>query len=272
MKNQSPKTVESYDNCCKLLVRKFGDIPISSIKFEDVRMWHEWLSGWQSKDTIRNNIINLRMVLKFMAYKGYDVLNYQEIPVQKREKRKIKYLTQEEMNEFLSEVGKKHRGYAAINRTRNHAIVTLLYATGIRNSELCALNRDDIKNRSFTVVGKSREERICFIDTRTEQALKEYLALRKDKNPAMFVSPRTGTRIKSSQLRDMFQVICERSEKFKKIHPHTLRHSFATKMLSHEVDLRYIGDLMGHVDLNTTKMYTHYENPKLKEIYDKAHA
>ncbi len=272
MKNQSPKTEEAYAIACKLLIRYIGDIPISSVTFDTVKGWREWLTGWQSQDTIRNNVICLRMVLKFMNYKGLSVLNYEEIPIQKRAKHKIEYLTEQEVKSFIAEVGSKFRGYSEMNRLRNQAIVTFLYATGIRNTELCMLNRNSIKNRTFTVVGKSKEERICFIDENAEKVLNKYLSQRTDSNIALFISHSTGNRISSSQLRNMFHVVCERSVRFKNVHPHTLRHSYATNLLQHEVDIRYIGDLMGHQDLNTTKIYTHYTNPKLKEIYDKAHA
>jgi integrase/recombinase XerC len=272
MKNQSPKTEESYAVACKLFIRRFGDVPISSVSFDMAREWREWLGGWQSPDTIRNNIICLRMVLKFLRARGYPVLNYEEIPIQQREKKRVQYLTEEEVAAFITEMGKPCRGYAEMNRLRNVVIVRLLYATGIRNSELCRLNRDSIKNRTFTVVGKSKEEHISFIDTETECMIRHYLSKRVDNNNALFVSHITGNRINSAQLRNIFQVACERSERFKHIHPHTIRHSFATKMLQHKVDLRYIGELMGHQDLNTTKLYTHYSNPELKEIYDNATA
>jgi integrase/recombinase XerC len=212
------------------------------------------------------------MVLKFLRARGYSVLNYEEIPVQQREKKRVAYLTEEEVEAFIQEVGAPCRGYAEINRIRNVVIVQLLYATGIRNSELCRLNRDSIKNRTFTVVGKSKEEHISFIDERTEQLIKLYLSKRTDNHNALFISHHTGNRINSAQLRTIFQFTCDRSDRFKNVHPHTIRHSFATKLLQHKVDLRYIGELMGHQDLNTTKIYTHYTNPHLKDIYDNATA
>jgi integrase/recombinase XerD len=269
MTNRSPKTEESYRGTCKLLIRRFGDVPLDALTFEAIRDWRNWLSTWQSNDTVRGNIICIRMVLKYMAKRGYKVLNYDEIPVAKREKRVIKYLDHLEMEAFIEEMGRPCRGYTLENRLRNVAIVRLLYATGLRNSELVALNRDSIKNRTFTVIGKSRDPRIGFIDSLAEAAIERYLATRNDKEKALFVSPQTGKRLTSDTLRKIFANICERSE-FDGIHPHTIRHSFATRLLERRVDLRYVGDLMGHVDLNTTRIYTHYTNPKLQEIYNNA--
>ncbi len=269
MSNQSPKTEESYAGACKLLIRLYGDIPISDFTFDMIRDWRNWLLTWQSQDTVRGNIICIRMVLKYMAKKGYKVLNYDEIPVSKREKRIIKYLNEEQMAEFIKVIAEPVRGYSNANRLRNIAMVTLLYATGLRNSELCSLNRDSIKKRTFTVIGKSRDPRIGFIDATAERAIANYMAIRDDTNRALFISPITGKRITSDTIRKIFKNACERSD-FDGIHPHTIRHSYATRLLEHKVDLRYVGDLMGHVDLNTTRAYTHYSNPKLMEIYNDA--
>lgn len=271
MKNLSPKTAESYEVAKLWLVRRFGDIDISTITYKQITDWYEWLCGWQSKDTARNNIICVRMVLKHLKYMGESVINFEEIPVPKREKRRIKFLTEAEIEEFIEEVGKPRRGYSKINAVRNVALLRFMASTGLRNTEICAMNRDTIQERTFTVVGKSKHPHISFIDSKTEQALREYLDTRTDSNNALFISHINGKRINSAQLRNLFATICQRSEKFKGIHPHTIRHSYGTKMLSKGVDLRYIGDLMGHEDLNTTRLYTHYANPKLKQIYDNAH-
>lgn len=222
-------------------------------------------------DSVRNNIVCLRMVLKFLSIKGIPVLNYNEIPVAKREKRTISYLTYDEVEEFIAEAIRPRRGYLIENRLRNEAIIRLLYATGLRNAELCSLNRDSIKNRTFTVIGKSKTERIGFIDPATDAIIKSYLNSRDDGNRALFISHQTGQRLKPCNIRVIFQNICQNSH-FQGIHPHTIRHSYATKLLERRVDFRYIADLMGHADMNTTRMYSHYSNPGLKEIYDKAHA
>lgn len=271
MKNQALKTEEAYINAGKLLLKFMGDTDICQLTFEDVRDWRNWMLSWQAPDTVRGNTICLRNVLKFLMKKKYDVLDYDEIAVPKRVKRVIKYLTEDEMQRFITETGRRRRGYSEINRIRNVAIVKLLYATGLRNEELCGLDRNTIKNRTFTVVGKSKDPRIGFIDTDTEKAIASYLEIRADNNKALFISPQTGQRITPRTLRLIFHNICNRSEEFEGVHPHTIRHSYGTKMLRRKVDLRYIGDLLGHVSLDTTKMYTHYENPQLKEIYDLAH-
>lgn len=262
----SSKTLESYIYAEKLVVAYFGDTEFSSIKVEDVISFYEHLLGWQAPDTARGNIICLRSVVRLMKRCSDSALDPDDIKVPKREKRTIEYLTEPEVTEFIEVVGEKRRGYAEINRLRNVAIVEILYASGIRVSELCKLNRNSINNRQFTVVGKSKEPRICFINQRSEIALENYLKMRDDNSSAMFVANQNGRRIVPGNVRRIFQNVCARSD-FEGVHPHTLRHSFATHMLEKRVDLRYIADLMGHQSLDTTKIYTHYSNPKLQQIY-----
>lgn len=262
----SSKTRESYIYAEKLAVSYFGNIEFSSIRAEDVVDFYEHLLSWQAPDTARGNIICLRAVARYMKRRHNNSLDPEDIKVPKREKREIEYLTETEVMEFIEVIGEKHRGYAEINRLRNIAIVELLYASGLRVGELCKLNRNSIKNRQFTVVGKSKEPRLCFINQRSENALDAYLKVRNDNNPALFISNQNERRITSGNVRRIFQNACTRSD-FEGVHPHTIRHSFATLMLERRVDIRYIADLMGHRSLDTTKMYTHYSNPKLKQIY-----
>lgn len=97
-------------------------------------------------------------------------------------------------------------------------------------------------------------------------AIESYCELRNDKNLALFIANQTGKRLTTGNAQRIFRNLRQRCE-LGEIHPHTLRHSFATCMLAHGVDLCYIGDMMGHQSLDTTKMYTHYENPRLKMIH-----
>lgn len=271
--DRSTKTVERYKYFYKLLVDFIGEVPASSITIESTRRWRELLYTYQKPDTVRGYIGCLRAFLKYCVRKGVSFdFDVEDIKLPKREKRMLDIPTDLEVREFIDLIGEPRRGYNNINRLRNIAIAELIYSSGMRVGEVCALNRNSIKNRQATIVGKSSEPRICFIDTQTERAITEYLQARTDNNPALFISYQTERRITSGNVRNVFKHACVRSDgRFENIHPHTLRHAFATKLLERRVDLRYIGDLMGHKDLNTTRMYTHYSNPKLKEIYDQAH-
>lgn len=263
------KTAESYFYASKLAIGYFGNIEIEQVQAEDVRDFYEHLLGWQKPDTARSNIVCLRAVIKLLHRKKESVMDPDDIKVPKREKRIVNYLTEPEVRAFVAELGRKQRGYSELNRLRNIAIAEVLFSSGIRVGELCRLNRNSIRNRQFVVAGKSKMPRPCFISQRAEKAISDYLAKRHDREPALFLSHQSGRRINPGLVQRVFRSACERSN-FDGVHPHTLRHSFATYMLAQRVDLRFIGEMMGHESLDTTKIYTHYTNPQLKEIYDKA--
>jgi len=267
------KTLESYIYAEKLASQFFGSsVSIEDVRPMDVRAFYQHLLTWQKPDTARGNIVCFRSVVRLCVRKKMEMKTLPEdIKIPKREKRIITFLTPCEVEEFIDVVAEKRRGYAEINRLRNVAIVKLLYCSGLRVGELCRLNRNSIKDRQFTIIGKSKSPRICFINEDAEKAIEEYLKVRTDKEPALFISNETEKRITTGTVRRVFSNACDRSD-FEGVHPHTLRHSFATTMLDHNVDLIYIGQLLGHESLDTTRMYTHYSNPKLRNIYDSAMA
>lgn len=269
--NGSINTESSYRSTASNLIAYFGDIEISSLTIHDVRRWRAHYASFQKPDTIRWRLSCLRSVLKLMRRKGESVIDYEDIIIPDKEKKLIEFLTPDEVESFVKVVSRRTRGYAEINRKRNIAITRVLASSGIRISELCALNRDSIKNRQFSTWIKSAKPRTCYIDIKAEQAVQEYLSMRVDNNPALFITNQKGChRITQRAARLIFETACNNSLDFDRVRPHTLRHSFATTLLSRDVDLPYIADLMGHQDINTTREYLHYYNTKLQQIYDAA--
>lgn len=268
MSGKSKSAEVGYQNIKKSLISFFGDIPIEQLVFSDIRDWHCYIASCWKPNTVRNAISCLRMVLKLAAKRGLSVIDYEQIPVPKRKKYVIRYLLPDEIEDFISVVARRSRGYSRLNRLRNIAILRLLASSGIRVSELCALNRDSIRNRRFTVVGKSKEPRVVFIDFATEKAIADYLDARNDSSPALFIAHQGSfDRLTTGGVRRIFEYVC-RNSSFDLVTPHTIRHSFATMMLDRGVELCYISDLLGHQSLNTTRLYTHYTNTKLQQIYD----
>lgn len=195
----------------------------------------------------------------------------ENIKIPRREKRRIEILTSAEVEDFIAEISKRKRGYSEQNRLRNIAIAKLIYCSGLRVSEVCRLNKNSIKNRQMTIIGKSLEPRLCFINKDTEDAIRDYLELRYDNEQALFISNQNGRRITESNIQRVFQRVCENSNgRFERVHPHTLRHCFATRLLDRGVDIVYIQDFMGHQSLDTTKVYMHYSNNRLREVYESA--
>ena len=169
----------------------------------------------------------------------------------------------------MEELGKPKKGYAKINRVRNQLIAKMLFYTGLRVSELCALNRDSIRNREFTVVGKSKYPRPCFITKEIERDIDNYLELRRDNEPALFIANETGKRISPSTIQRVFR-LATKNARLTNVTPHTMRHSFATRLIDDQVDIRLVAALLGHQDLNTTKQYTHIKDYRLRQVYENA--
>lgn len=263
----SAKTYESYIYAEKHAVDYFGDKNMCTLNPMDVREFYKHLLTWQKPDSARNNIICLRSVVRLCQKYEHLELSPEDIKVPKREKRIAKCLNESQVEEFIKVLAENRRGYARINRLRNVAMAEVLYTSGIRVSELCRLNRDSIQDRQFVVIGKSKEPRVCFISQDAEVKLNEYLRARHDKNQALFISNENGERVKPSGVRRVFKLACDRS-KFDGIHPHTMRHSYATTLLNKGVDIVYIAEMMGHVSIDTTRIYQHYENPRLKKIHE----
>lgn len=159
---------------------------------------------------------------------------------------------------------------------RDHAILELLYASGLRLAELISLNINDInwQDKYLSVVGKGRKERRCPFGSQAAKKLKQWLKCRdlmiNDGELAVFVSNR-GNRISASSIRARIQKLCQEKGIDQRVYPHLMRHSFASHMLEASQDLRVVQELLGHAHLKTTQIYTHLDFATLAKTYDAAH-
>ncbi len=158
---------------------------------------------------------------------------------------------------------------------RDRAILELFYASGIRVSELVALDLQhvDLQDGTLRVLGKGKRERQVFFGSTARHALKDYLAVRHPQTPsetALFLNHR-GRRLSTRGVQLLVKKHCERTGLPPSTSPHTLRHAFATHLLDNGADLRSIQELLGHQQLSTTQQYTHVSTARLFEVYDQAH-
>jgi integrase/recombinase XerD len=162
---------------------------------------------------------------------------------------------------------------------RDKALLELLYATGMRVTELVSLDLEDINLASATVrvrQGKGSKERIIPIHSRAVEALREYLAkarrmlLKSPDERALFLNHR-GERLTRQGLWLIIKQYVREAGIKTEVTPHTLRHSFATHLLNGKADLRHVQELLGHANISTTQIYTHISSERLREIYDESH-
>lgn len=269
--NQSRKTEENHIVCMRALIVFFGDVPIENLNAQLIRLWKQELDKTRSPETVRNYIIKLRVVLSYLIKEGGSVLDPDTIPVPKRKDKVPHFIEKEDVAKLIKAVSKPAAGYARVNRLRNASIIATLYASGVRVSELVAMNREDVhEDGSFTVVGKGGKARLCFLDTRAMWLIDEYLASRRDSNAALFMSIQNGRRMTAGNVQEVFRLASKKSG-LNHVHAHTLRHSFATNMLRNNAGIRYIQVMLGHSSLETTQMYTHVVDEDLRKVYNAHH-
>lgn len=257
-RNQSKKTEENHYICMRSLIVYFGDIDICDLSFPLVRDWKMTLERSRSPATVRNYVIKLRVVLDYLIQHNFNVLPPSQIPVPKRHDKVPSYLNKDQVTACIS----------ATAKTKNKAIVSLLYASGIRINELCSLDKGQIRDKRFTVVGKGGKARLCFVDDRSLILIQMYLESRTDNDPALFLTE-AGRRITPGTVQETFKYIRRRTGL--EVHPHTLRHSFATNLLQSNTNLFHVSKMLGHAQLSTTQAYLHVVDADLQQIYEKHH-
>jgi integrase/recombinase XerC len=229
-----------------------------------------------AKATIARKLATLRSFYKFLVKRNQISSNpVMAVRTPKQDKRLPRFLEYEEVKRLL-ETPPMDNWLGA----RDRAIMETLYSTGVRVSELVALNMDDIDflGEVVHIRGKGKKERIVPIGTSALQVIQHYMEFRNKRahsNPnfdskVLFVN-KHGRRLSTRSVRRKMDKYLKMAGLDISISPHTLRHSFATHMLNNGADLRSVQELLGHQSLSTTQIYTHLTTKKLKEVYDKAH-
>lgn len=246
----------------RTLIEACGNKEFAELTLDDISNWYKEMRKDKSENSCSNYISILRMILKFLKQNDVECLDYSLVPLPKRTPSTPDYLTAKEVSKII----------ASNNNIRTKFIISLLYSSGIRVSELISLNIGQIKNRQFTVIGKNKKERLCFIDSRTEKLMNEYLETRDDSNDSLIVT-RFKTRPSRMAISQIVKnAVLKSGITGRHITPHTFRHSFATNFISNNGGIRYLSDLLGHSSLSTTAIYTHIVNNDLKMQYSTFHS
>ena len=260
-KEHSKRIMEGHDYVKKRLVGVVGDKPISKLTLDDVQAWTTALLVGRQWNTVRNDIIRLRVVLKYVSKRGEKCIDFDLIPVPKREEVTRDFLSAEEVEKMIEN---------ACN-IRSKFVISLLYSSGIRLSEFLSLDISDIQDRRFQVIGKGGKARICFIDERTEELMHEYLSTRDDASNALVVSRTSKNRMTPTNVQLLVKNAARNAGIKKHVTPHVLRHSFATNFISNNGNIRYLSTLLGHSQVNTTMVYTHVVDNDLEAQYRQFH-
>ncbi len=286
-KNQSQKTLENYRHYLGRFAAWAGDISPGEITLDKVQKFRLYLNRLTDKSgrsllgikTQNYHIIALRTFLKFCIKNDVATLAPEKIDLSKIPERSVEYLSREELERLFSAVGGRD-----LRGLRDTAILEMLYSTGLRVSELVALNRAqvDLVRREFMVRGKGRKTRIVFLSSRAVAAIDRYLHARNDNFEPLFLNHRRSKkaqditlgekrRLSTVMVEYLVRTYARRAGIIKKVTPHVLRHSFATELLINGADIRSVQEMLGHASITTTQIYTHLTNKRLKEVHDKFH-
>jgi len=248
-----------------------------SVRTDSIRAYMALLNEKQySKATIARKLATLRSFYKFLVKRDHVSSNpVVSIRTPKQEKKLPRFLEYEEVKKLL-DTPPMDTWLGA----RDRAILETLYSTGIRVSELVALNMDDIDflGEVVHIRGKGKKERIAPIGSSALQVIQHYMEYRNKRaqnngnfdSKVLFVN-KHGRRLSTRSVRRKMDKYLKVAGLDPAISPHTLRHSFATHMLNNGADLRSVQELLGHQSLSTTQVYTHLTTAKLKEVYENAH-
>ena len=293
-KGRSTKTVENYG----LYLARFIDLITEDFEGQDMikpsditpeilrrfRLKLNRFSDNQNKErlsalTQSYHLIALRGFFKYLAKRGIKSLDPSLIDLPRAAKKQVTFLHFDEIERLLAEIPLDTE-----SGLRDRAIIELLFSGGLRVSELCSLNRDSInlERREFMVRGKGKKDRPIFIDKSTAECIEDYLNMRTDTLPALFLNNSANQQIPSTS--GDFRRLTPRSierivQKYtrlagitKHVTPHTMRHSFATDLLMNGADIRSVQSLLGHANISTTQIYTHITDPHLREVHEKFHS
>ena len=283
-------TLRNYEHYLGRFMRwgaRNGVATARDITIDAVRSFRIWLNrqptpqgGELGRLTQNYHVIAIRALLKYLARRDVMTLSADKIELGKTERRSVEFLTPEEVERLLEAAGTKD----TFTSLRDRAILELFYSTGLRVSELCSLDTDQVnaERGEFMVRGKGDKPRIVFLSVRATEHLAAYLDKRGRSQMALKPLLTRSAEVKEepdgSDLRLTPRSVQRVIKKYaaaaglvKDVTPHTLRHSFATGLLRNGADIRSVQQMLGHASITTTQVYTHVTNPQLREVHRKFH-
>lgn len=280
-KNFSEHTLNAYCSDIVSYILWLDGKSCVDVDFNKLREYLHFIQRFDyKKTTIARKTASIRTFYKFLYRDRYiDSNPALSLSAPKRPKSLPKFLTPEEVEQILNNV--KIDTPAGF---RNRVILELLWATGMRISELSNLNFGDlnIEENEIKVFGKGAKERIVLISDRAKKYLLQYISSARNliapsydtgeinEDTPLFIN-NTGFRLQNKIIRKVLNEIVEKIELPKKVTPHVFRHSFATKLIENGADLRVVQELLGHAGISNTQIYTHVSMKHMKDVYETAH-
>lgn len=288
-KNCSKLTIRDYRHYLRIFLEWYSStLPGKTVEDLDltiIRKYRVYLAnradakGMTLKRVTQNYyVIALRSFLRFLIKNDHKTLEPSKIDLPKTESRSLKFLEREQIERLVTACDtSKEEG------VRDRTIMELLFSTGLRVSELAKLNKEQINldRKEFGVIGKGGRARLVFVSDRAAEWIKKYLEVRKDVFKPLFIrySGKVIEDNSGEKMRLTTRSIERTIKKYVRITRlpvdatvHTLRHSFATDLLTNGADLRSVQEMLGHKNIATTQIYTHITNKQLREVHEAFHS
>lgn len=275
-RNYSLKTIDSYKEDLKILEDFYlkENINFLKVEYSDIRFLYNYLDSKKySKNTIARMISSTRSFYKYLAFNKIIEINpFSLATLPKKDKLLPKFLYYNELEELFDTFDLKDK-YGQ----RDRLILELLYATGLRVSELVNIKLDDIdySDNHIKVLGKGNKERIVYFGEYAKTYLELYLndgrknLLKKECN-YLFINNKSG-KLSARGVELIIDKVIKKTSIKTKVTPHTIRHTFATHLLNEGCDISTVQELLGHESLKATQIYTHITNDSLRNTYLKTH-
>ena len=270
----SKKTVASYEYDLKdyALFLEKNNLTIKDDNDKTLKLYLNYIYDKKiNNKSISRHLSSLRTYYDFLKKENIVTENiFKNVKNPKIEKTIPNFISHDKLNEIFTSFNDSNLDI------RNRLVIELLYATGLRVGELVNIKIKDIDfgAQSIKVLGKGSKERYVFYNNTTKEVLKKYLVVRKKlqkkANDYLLLNDK-GTPIKEASVRKIIQTTLMKCGIKSKITPHTFRHTFATDLLNQGLDLVNVKELLGHASLNTTSIYTHITNDRIKEVYQNTH-
>lgn len=280
-KNFSAHTAKAYCSDILSYLIWLDNTSCLEANFQKIRDYIYFIQKFNyKKTTLARKIASIRTFYKFLYRERLTDTNpTSSINAPKKPKSLPKFLTKTEVETILS--GIKIETPAGF---RNRAILELLWATGMRISELSGLNFGNLnlENNEITVFGKGAKERIVLVSDRAKNFLKRYIETARpliakgftlkpiDDESPVFIN-NTGFRLQNKTIRNVINEVVDSLEFPKHVTPHMFRHSFATHLIENGADLRIVQELLGHASISNTQIYTHVSTKHLQDVFEHTH-
>jgi integrase/recombinase XerD len=253
----SPATVKKYEDNVRRFIREIGDVRIQDIHLGHFISLKAYMGRKGAGEARIGSIIFAMKSLLVYAHEvlGVPILNLEKVRAPRRPRRDVVYLSPSEINQFLGAImlDTSWDPHPHVTGYCLRALVEVLLASAMRIGEALALDRASVnfQKREGAIVGKGNKQRTVFFTERALEWLERYLALRKDRNPALFVTI-SGHRLKVGTAEAMFRRVSDKAQFERRVTPHTLRHTAATRLLHNGCPIGFIKEVLGHERLETT--------------------